>query len=79
MIELRHMDVRHFVIIKCSHLANDLLNQMGLHRFDIISLSIGSGAIIRNINTIGFASVYACRVYSFSLWLQVVQPFTRRP
>ena len=40
MIELRQMDVRHFKIVECSHLAN---NKTWLHRVDVISLSIMSG------------------------------------
>ena len=40
-----------------------LHNQMRLHRFDIISLSVVClGTIICDINTIGFVSVYAHRV-----------------
>ena len=35
---------------------------MWLHRFDIVSLSILLGAIICAINSIGFVSVYVCRV-----------------
>ena len=42
MIELRHLDVHHFVIEECQ--SNEWLhNQMWLHWFDIISLSFVSG------------------------------------
>ena len=43
MIELRHMDVRHLVIIEYSHLANGCTIKMWLHRFDVISLYIMLG------------------------------------
>ena len=44
MIELRHTNARHFVIIECRHLAKGCtLNKMWLHRFDVISQYIMSG------------------------------------
>ena len=49
MIELRHMDVRHFVIIWLSLSSKRLYNQMWLHRFDVISQSIMSGQHMRYI------------------------------
>ena len=62
MIELSHLDVHHFVIKECCHLANGCIAR---HQFDTILLSIIClGAIICDINTIGFVSV--------TLWLQVV-------
>ena len=53
MIELRHMDVRHFVIIECSHLANGCTTKCGciglmLFFHDLSCL----GEITRDINTI---------------------------
>ena len=42
MIELRHMDIRYFVIEESRHPANGC-SQMWLHRFDGISLSTMSG------------------------------------
>ena len=72
MIELRHFDVRHYVIEECRHLANGCTTKMGLHRFDINSIStIMLYAIIRDINTIGFVSAYAALVASCAT-------FTRR-
>ena len=62
MIEMRHLDVCHFVIQEYSHLANgcttkcDCIGSM-LYRY----LSC-LGAIICDINTIGFVSVHAFRV-----------------
>ena len=49
MIELRHMDVRHFVIIECTQLANGCTIkhasvQTWLHQFDVILLSIMSAS-----------------------------------
>ena len=62
MIELRHLDVCHFVI-EVSPSSERLHSQMLSHRFDIFSLStICLGAIICDINTMGFVSVYASRV-----------------
>ena len=40
MIALRHMDVRHFVIIDCSHLVNGCTIKCGCISFDVVSLSI---------------------------------------
>ena len=62
MIELRHMDVCHFVIEEARHEANGCTIKcgcIGLIPFRYLSCL---GAIIRDINTIGFVSVYACRV-----------------
>ena len=41
MIEIRHLYIRHFVIEECSHLVR-LHNQMWLHQFDVILLSVMS-------------------------------------
>ena len=44
MTELHHLDVRHFVIEESRSPSSERLHgQMGLHRFDVISLSIMSG------------------------------------
>ena len=57
MIELCQMDVRHFEIIECSHLANGCTTKgccIGLILFHYLSCL---GAIIADINTMGFVSV----------------------
>ena len=62
MIELRHMDTRHFVIIECHHLVKGCglkCGCIGLMLFRNISCL---GTIIRFINTIGIMPVYACQV-----------------
>ena len=60
---VRHLDVHHFVIEEGSHNYSErLLNQMWLHRCYVVPLYIMS-AIIYDMNTIGFISEYACRVY----------------
>ena len=72
-IELCHLDVLHFEIEEYRHLANGCTAKCACIWFDVISLSIIClGAIICDINAIGFVSVYV------TLWLQIVQPFTRR-
>ena len=55
MIELRHLDVRHFAIEECSHPANGCTAKWGC-------IGLIFGAIIVYINTTGFVSVYAFRV-----------------
>ena len=62
MIELRHLDVRHFVTEECSIPANGCATKcgcLGLMLFHYLSCM---GAIVCAINTIGFVSVYARRV-----------------
>ena len=57
MIELRHMDVRHFVNMECSHLANGCTTKcvcIDLMLFPYLSCL---GAIICDKDTIGFVSV----------------------
>ena len=50
MIELRHMDVRHFFDLRVSSSSERLHNQMRMHRLDVISQSIIClGAIICDI------------------------------
>ena len=77
MIELRNMDVLHFIIIECNHLANDCTTTCGclgsiLLRY--ISCDVWA-QIICELNTICFDT----HAESVALWLQVVQQFTRRP
>ena len=74
MIELCHMDVRHFVIIQCSKW---LHNQMWLHLFDVISLSIMSGC--NNMRYKYYRICFGICMQSVTLWGKVVQPFTRHP
>ena len=57
MIQLPHMDIRHFLIIESSHLAKCSCIDLMLFRY----LSC-LGAIICDINTIGFVSLNASRV-----------------
>ena len=57
MIELRYLDIRHFVIKECSPLANGCATKcvcIGLMLFRYLSCL---GAIICDINIIGFVSV----------------------
>ena len=64
MIELRHLGVRRFVIEEFRHLATGCTAKwgpIGLMLFRYLSYVWG-GAIIWDVNTIGFVSVYACRV-----------------
>ena len=62
MIELRHLDVRHFVIEECSHLVNGCTTKRGCIRLILFRYLSCLGAIICDINTVGFVSVYACIV-----------------
>ena len=57
MIELRYIDVRHFVIIECIHLANGCTTKCGCIRLTLFRYLSCLGAIIRYINTIGLVSV----------------------
>ena len=59
MRELRHLDVRHFVIVECCHLVN--CGTAKCCCLSLISFCYLSrlSAIICDINTIGFVSVYA--------------------
>ena len=64
MIEIRHLDVRHFVIQECRHLANGCnCIQMWLQRFDVISLSIIMSCRnnMRYNYSVGFVSVHTCK------------------
>ena len=78
MIELHHLDVRHFVFEGFRHLAKGCTAKCGCIGFIFVLSIICLGAIICNINTIGCVSAYARRVCDTFIWLQVVQPFTRR-
>ena len=62
MIELRHMDARHCVIIECSHLPNGCTIKCGGIGLMLFRYLAFLGAIVCDINTIEFVSVYACRV-----------------
>ena len=61
MIEPRHMDVCHFVIIECSHLLNGCTIKCGCIGLMLFQYLSSLGAIMCHINT-GVVSVYACRV-----------------
>ena len=62
MIELRHMDVRHFVIIKCSHLATGCTINCGCIGLMLFRYLSCLSAIICYIMTIGFVSVCASKM-----------------
>ena len=62
MIELCHMDTRHFVIIECRHMAKGCglkCGCIGLMLFRNLSCL---GTTICFINTIGISPAYACNV-----------------
>ena len=65
MIELRHMDVRHFVIMDCSHLANGCTIKYGCIGLIIFCYLSCLGAILCDINTIRFVSVFMESLWSF--------------
>ena len=78
MIELRYLDILHFVIEECHHLANGCTAKcdcISLMLFHYLPLCLG--AIICDINTIGVVLIYM-HAESVTLWLQVVQLCTRR-
>ena len=60
MVELRHFDVRHFVIEDCSHLANGYLTRSGCIGLILSRYLSCLGVIICDINTRGLVSVYTC-------------------
>ena len=62
MIELRHMDTRHFVIIQCRHLAKDCALKWGCIGLMLFHNLSCLGTIICFTNTIGIVPVYACKV-----------------
>ena len=57
MIELRHMDVRQFVIIECSHLVNGCTIKCGCIDLMLFRYLSSLCAMICDINTIGFVLV----------------------
>ena len=77
MIELRHLDIRHFVTTECSHLANGRTTKCGCISLILFGYLSCLGTIICYINTIGFC--FGMHAEYVKLWLQVVKPFTRRP
>ena len=63
MIELRHLDIRHFGIEECSHLATGCTTKCGCIGLILFHCESCLRAIISNIDTIGFVSeLYACSV-----------------
>ena len=58
MIELRHMDARHFVIIECRHLAKGCVLKCGCIGLMLFRNLSCLGTIICFINTIGIVPVY---------------------
>ena len=62
MIELCHMDVCHFVIIECSHLANCRTIKCGCISLMLFHYLPCLSAIICDIIPKGFLSVYVRRV-----------------
>ena len=62
MIELRHLDIRHFIIEGCRHIANGCTAKCVCIGFILFRYLPCLGAIICDINTIRFVSVYACSV-----------------
>ena len=57
MTELCHLDVRHYVTIECSHLANGCTIKCGCIGLMLFRYLSCLGATICDINTIGFVSV----------------------
>ena len=66
------MDIRHFVILECRHLANGCVLKCGCIGLMLFRNLSCLGTIICYINTIGIVPAYACAFVM--LWLQVVQP-----
>ena len=58
VIELRDMDVRHFVNEECSHLPNGWITKCGCSGLILFCYISCMGAMICDINNIGFVSVY---------------------
>ena len=81
MIELRHLDVRHCVIIQCSHLANGCTNKCGWISFILFRyLSyVYMCAIICDTNTIGFVSEICMTLWSFGGKLSKRSPGIHEP
>ncbi len=60
--QLRHMDIRHFVILECRHLANGCVLKCGCIGLMLFRNLSCLGTIICYINTIGIVPAYACNV-----------------
>ena len=60
MIEIHHLDVRHFAIEHVRHLANGCAVKCGCIGLTLFRY-LSHGTIICEINIIVFVSVYACR------------------
>ena len=74
MIKLRHMDLRHFIIIECRHEANGCTTQCGCIGLILYRYLSCLGAIICDINSIGFVPVcmhsrprFSCKLCNSSL------------
>ena len=65
------MDIRHFVILECRHLANGCVLKRGCIGLMLFRNLSCLGTIICYINTIGIVPAYACNV---TVWLQVMHP-----
>ena len=76
MIEVRHLDVRHFAIVECRHLANRHTTTCGCIGLIVFRNLSCLGAITCDIDTVGFVSVCARR--GCGALVEVVQPFTRQ-
>ena len=60
--QLRHMDLRHFVILQCRHLCNGCVLKCGCIGLMLFRNLSCLGTIICYINTIGIVPAYACNV-----------------
>ena len=56
------MDIRHFVIIECRHLANGCVLKRGCIGLMLLCNLSCLGTIVCCINTIGIVPAYACNV-----------------
>ena len=66
------MDIRHFVILECRHLANGCVLKCGCIGLMLFRNLTCLGTIICYINTIGIVPAYACNVCD--ALVQVMQP-----
>ena len=60
--QLRHMDICHFVILECRHLANGCVLKCGCIGLMLFRNLSCLGTIICYINTIGIVPAYACNI-----------------
>ena len=67
------MDIRHFVILGCRHLANGCVLKCGCIGLMLFRNLSCLGTIICYINTIGIVPAYMHATF-VTLWLQVMQP-----